>query len=238
LGCVHASVASNVNPDFDAILALDAADRALAAVESEASALDASLSRAHRAESAAAAKIAEIEAALTGNEAAQRALEADIRGHAERRRSATRALEAALGDPDVAERQIAAARAAVAEIEDRQIELLEAGESLTGQRDAARRALADARLDRDRRVAAATDQRADLDVRRKAATAAGSAARGLLPRDLLGRYDMLRSKGFAVARIVDHACGACQGHVQAQHVAELRKGRLDPCRGCGRFLAP
>jgi len=59
-----------------------------------------------------------------------------------------------------------------------------------------------------------------------------------LPADLRQRYDMLRAgkKKVAVARLVDGSCQGCQMTVPVQQVADLKRGLIEPCRGCGRFL--
>ncbi len=227
-----------MNPEFVALIALDAADRELHAADAEATALEALVTSTLAAVHTASSRREEPTAELAKNLKAQRAIDVEVHAFRERKASANRALEAALGNPDVAERQIAQSEAGISEADDRGIALLMAFDEWTLALRKADQALAAAN-------AAVTTLNADLAKRRSksqaridAARALVAAARPSLPRETVLRYDSLRRRGFAVAKVHNHACSACAGHVQPQHLADLHKGRLEPCRGCGRFLAP
>ena len=59
-----------------------------------------------------------------------------------------------------------------------------------------------------------------------------------LYKDIRERYDiLLQRKGSAVAALDgDRCCTRCRIRAAAQQLTEIERGRLQTCRGCGRWL--
>jgi hypothetical protein len=75
----------------------------------------------------------------------------------------------------------------------------------------------------------------------KAATALAAGRAQLLRKDvdetLLATYDrILKSRGHAMAEVIDHRCTACQVMLRPQALGNLRMGELVHCDSCGRIV--
>lgn len=218
---------------------LDGIDRAIASRKTEIEALATRLRDAHAAAEAASndqdAKTADVEA----NTTAQRENTKKTREFQQRRASGVRILEMGSGDPDAAERQIAKCDELIDDAETEMLELLEqaddaqaaltAAQAAKGDADAA---LATAQTDVPQRTKVLEAEIEDLVAQR-------APVLGELPHDIASRYEHFRSRNkWAVSRIERNACKACRIEVRPQHLSDLRKGRLEPCRGCHRWLVP
>jgi len=129
----------------------------------------------------------------------------------------------------------------ISDLEDREIEVMEALEPLDADiaADAAAAATYAAERDRLRQVLAATV--ADIDAEIAARTDARRAAAGAIPPDLLTRYEALRTKlgGTGAARLVGSSCGGCHLTLPAVELDHIRKAPPDAvitCDQCGRIL--
>jgi predicted nucleic acid-binding Zn-ribbon protein len=128
---------------------------------------------------------------------------------------------------------------AISEIEDEILQLLEDIERLTGQLAEARRAAEGQRAAVDKEVEQLRAELARLEeaVAIKKDERLRVAMR--VDRAVLRRYErILESKGdFAVAPIMDGACGGCYVKLPPQRIIEVRRSNeFVECDGCGRIL--
>ena len=165
--------------------------------------------------------------------ALHRRLEA-ARGH---RGNALRLLETGQGDPEGAQRQLDKSSALIDELETEMLEVLEAQDGLSTSLEAAKSAQAakEAHLAELEAAQPAIEEEVTL------ALASDAEARApvwsALDADLQQRYQDFRAKRmWAVSRIRDNACNACNKVVRQQHIADLKRGLIAPCMGCRRWL--
>lgn len=179
------------------------------------------------------------EAALAENRKQQLALQRDIQGHETNRDRAVKALEMGHGDAAAAERQIERTTALIDEVETRQLELLEAQDSLEGALEAAEQELVSAQEHLTGLEASVPEARAAHESAMALLSTERAEVHDALPADLARRYGDLRSRNkWAVAHIVDGACSACRVDVPAQQQADLKRGLIVPCRRCHRWVVP
>jgi hypothetical protein len=129
----------------------------------------------------------------------------------------------------------------ISELEDREIEIMEALEPIDGElrttgveRDALRQ-------DRDRLRRAIADAVVRIDADLASQSAARTAAAATVPADLLARYERLRSQlaGTGAARLVGGSCSGCHLSLPAMEVDRIRKAppeEVITCDQCGRIL--
>lgn len=157
-----------------------------------------------------------------------------------RERGALRALEIGAGNPESAEKQLAQCRVILDQTETEQLVAMERDDVLaTARRDRlAQITRTEAELGEISAQVPVTIRKAEAAL--IVANAARDEALAGLPEELRRRYESLRTskRRNAIVRIADGACSACQMHVQAQQLANLRKGMADPCHGCGRWIVP
>jgi len=177
--------------------------------------------------------------ALAANKTDQHAANRKAHLYTQRKESALRILERGSGDPAAAERQLRQCNTILDDTETNQLELMETQEALEAELDSAAKAIseAEAELERVGREATIRIERIDKDLAETATKRAESWRE--LDREIQDRYvALVRRKRTAVAHITGGACHACQRMITAQHLSDLRKGRLTPCRGCHRWLIP
>jgi len=129
----------------------------------------------------------------------------------------------------------------VTELEDRELEVMEALEPLDAQlaADAAERAELDEAAAGHRALLAEEEQAIDREI--AADQAARDAAAAEVPPDLLKRYEALRAKlgGTGAARLVGDSCAGCHLVLPSMEVDRIRKAPPDAvitCEQCGRIL--
>jgi predicted nucleic acid-binding Zn-ribbon protein len=127
------------------------------------------------------------------------------------------------------------------ELEDREIEIMEALEPLDSDLSAGdvTRATLDSTADR-LRTAIGTNELA-LDAELAQETRARAAAASGVRDDLLARYEQLRAKlgGTGAARLVGGSCSGCHLALSAMELDRIRKAPPDlvvTCDQCGRIL--
>ncbi|HTZ10189.1 MAG TPA: C4-type zinc ribbon domain-containing protein [Acidimicrobiales bacterium] len=129
----------------------------------------------------------------------------------------------------------------ISDLEDRELELMEALEPVDGElqeADVARDAL-ETRATSLRAAIAAAEATLDAEIAQES-TARAEVARGV-PPDLLARYDRLRSRlgGTGAARLVGVSCSGCHLALPSMEVDRIRKAPPDAvitCDQCGRIL--
>jgi predicted nucleic acid-binding Zn-ribbon protein len=129
----------------------------------------------------------------------------------------------------------------ISELEDREIEIMEALEPLDAELSAGdeTRATLDSTADR-LRTAIATNELA-LDAALAEESRARAAAASGVRDDLLARYEQLRAKlgGTGAARMVGGSCSGCHLALSAMELDRIRKAPPDTvvtCEQCGRIL--
>lgn len=186
---------------------------------------------------AATSALKAIEARIEEHRAAERTRHRDLEQARTYQARATKALETGMGDADAAQRQLERTTVQIDDLETEMLEGMERGDALDTERQEAVKALAAAKerveslaVDHDAVIA----QHRAVQARHLAALADVEAT---LPPELQTRYNDFRIKGrWAVAPIVEEACGACYTVVRQQHVSDLRRGIIKPCLNCHRFL--
>lgn len=228
-----------MHPDLEHLARADGIDREIRAT-------DAALREADRSLDEAREQLILKEkalAALTDERAAQRAeehrLEREMHRYRDRRASALRVLEGGGGDPEAAARQLAQVDEILDRHETELLQLLEAADALNERLARAEAALAVARDELARLEAEHPERTAELRARRDELVRAREQELAAVDPALKARYEMLVArKGTAVARVERGACSACRQVVQQQHLTDLARGLVEPCRGCGRWLVP
>lgn len=223
---VHADQLAHRRRHLPEQAALDALAAALAA-------LGESTGPARREREALAAREAELERETAEVVARVAAIE-------ERARSGA---AASYRDQEAMAAEVAALGRRRAELEEHELEVLEASEPLDGELAAAdaRCAELEAELEAARSVLAASASEVDGE-RALVATRRGELA-AAVPRDLLAEYEALRAKlgGVGVARLVRGTCAGCHLTLPATEVDRLRHlpaGSVAHCDQCGRILVP
>jgi predicted nucleic acid-binding Zn-ribbon protein len=131
----------------------------------------------------------------------------------------------------------------ISELEDREIEVMEALEPLDRELQAGDEARDSLEADADRlRGAIATTEQA-LDVELAEENRARAATASDVRDDLLARYEQLRSKlgGTGAARLVGASCSGCHLTLSSMELDRVRKAASDAvitCEQCGRILVP
>ena len=186
-----------------------------------------------------AAALATAEGVLAENREAQLTLQRSLAEHQRNRDSATRLLETGQGNPEAAERQVARCEALIDEVETDILELLEAQDGLADTRAAADAAAQAAVATRDRLATEVPEATAALDAQMRSVSAERDALFSELPGHTQRRYSDFRARGkWAVSRMSGHACDACQMELPAQQRGDLRRGLIEPCRRCHRWVIP
>jgi uncharacterized protein len=129
----------------------------------------------------------------------------------------------------------------ISELEDREIEVMEALEPLDGELQAgdSERDALENEAGRLRRAISEQEQSLDTDIAGQSAARA-SVAEGV-PADLISRYEQLRKKlgGTGAARLVNGSCTGCHLALPAMEVDRIKRAPPDAiitCDQCGRIL--
>jgi predicted nucleic acid-binding Zn-ribbon protein len=129
----------------------------------------------------------------------------------------------------------------VTELEDRELEVMEALEPLDEQLAAAAAEVGELEQAATRHRAALADEERVIDGEIAAQEAARREAAADVPPELLERYEKLRAKlgGTGAARLVGDSCGGCHLVLPSMEVDRIRKappGAVITCDQCGRIL--
>ncbi len=228
-----------MHPDLMALAATDAEDRRIKAIDRALANAGARLADARAAVERATADDTAARAALAALVAAERQLQREVEEYRGNRAAAIRMLEGGHGNADAAERQRARSEAMMDDAETRSLVNLEAQDPARTAVKRAEDALAAAKAARLVAEAEVPALVATLDAERILRVAARDRALVPLDRETRSRYlAQLERKGSAVAYVKADACSACNIAVFQQHLSDLLRGVIVPCRGCLRWLIP
>jgi len=179
---------------------------------------------------------------IAKEEVLRRRQELDVKDHEAKIAKIRKQLDMATDTKQVTafEHEIAFAEGAISKLEDAELESMERTDQLEAQKLVADRAVADTEAkhaqERARAIATiAADKTKLADVE-----ATRTAQRGTIGEDALSTYDRIaKSKGTAVAEVLNQKCMACQMMVRPQRWNELRDRdatEMMSCESCGRML--
>jgi uncharacterized protein len=225
--------------DLEKLVELQKVDLEVARLNTQLAAVPKTLARIDAQLAAARRRVEEARAAIKAGEASKRQYEQEIqslndkiarfRGQSSQVKN-NEQYKALLSE-------IAHAEAEIATFEEKIIGVLLNADSLQSQLAAAEAALNAESADVDRQKAEAT-QNGEVD--RSAAAQAQARSRELrkqVDENLLATYDRVqKSRGYAMAEVLEHRCTACQVMLRPQVMSNLRSGQLVQCDSCGRIL--
>lgn len=228
-----------MHPDLEHLVVADRYDRELRDLKKKKQSLLDILAKAEDRERTTAARVSDLEEETRANQARLRELAREVENYEARRRSATQVLERGTGDPDAAERQLVQVGEKLDALETEQLEAMERDEQLADDLVAARRdaeqAVAFARAE----AAAHPPKMEALRARWNELLPEREATLAELDAHIADRYaSLVARKHRAIAEIVNGSCAACQMVVRQQHIADLQRGLMQTCGGCGRWLLP
>ena len=179
---------------------------------------------------------------IAKEEVLRRRQELDVKDHEAKIAKIRKQLDMATDTKQVTafEHEIAFAEGAISKLEDAELESMERTDQLEAQKLVADGAVADAEAkhaqERARAIATiAADKTKLADVE-----GTRTAQRGTIGEDALSTYDRIaKSKGTAVAEVLNQKCMACQMMVRPQRWNELRDRdatEMMSCESCGRML--
>jgi len=131
-----------------------------------------------------------------------------------------------------------------ASLEDRELELMEAQETVETELSPLVAQVAEAEQVMRAAIARITEQEAIIDAEIAAETEVRAGATAGLAPDLLAVYEKCReqTRGVGVARLVGNTCQGCRLTIPSTEVTRIRKGEVDGtvahCDNCGAILVP
>ena len=225
--------------DIERIARLALADQDLDHLDKELAHLRARIPSATVARDEARASLEAAKVRLTAAKQAERATAREVETYEKRKAGAQRALETGMGDPDAAERQVAQCIQIIDDLENRELEEMEAIEEALVNLDAAEASLIGAEAFLVSETEAAPPEIATHEASRAVAQTERDQAWADVPKDLQLRYELVRKKKkYAAVELRDGYCLACRVHVPLQEASDVNRGLLKHCHSCGRFLLP
>jgi predicted nucleic acid-binding Zn-ribbon protein len=235
--------AKALSPEIESLLALQADDGVLDALEAKLAGLEPRARELDRVRRVAEEALARARAAVEAEEKRQSAMQARVAEHRQLHARNVQQLETVrkMRDATAATAQVEQARDMLA-AEESELETI--GRRLGEQRMAVEvqeRALA--ALDEEQRAAreALAADRASIQQEIAAARARRDGTATRVSRALLGRYDRIRQRrkghGAAVYALRGPSCGNCDTAIPLQRRTMMqRSGAVEPCEACGVLL--
>ena len=137
------------------------------------------------------------------------------------------------------QKQIAATKRKIGEIEDRILALMEKADELDGELAGRRKGFQERSADLETKKAGVRSDAAEQGRSREMLSKRRGEAVAKLPRAVAARYERIRGArhGLAVARVRDDRCSACSVRLRPQLFEEVRVGRsILACESCSRIL--
>lgn len=229
----------SMHADLVQLAAADAEERQMKAADRAIANASERLAAARKAVEATTTTEKTAGAALAALRETERAVHKEIEGYRSSRQAAIRALEAGAGNAEANERQRVKSEALLDEAETRALENLELQDPARASHAKAVAALATAKA-----TLAVAESEVPVEIGRQSEIharhlAARDAALAPLDREHRERYlTLVQRRGTAVSYVRAGSCSACQMTVYQQHVTDILQGRIEPCKGCGRWLVP
>jgi len=228
-----------MHPDLVHLDAANQLDRQLLELKKQKRKLDAALAAAEKANIEAIAEHTRLRDEAAANAQRQHELQRSIEKYEARRQSAVRVLENGTGDPDAAERQVQGCSEQLDALETDLLECMENADSLATAVVSAARHEVEAAATLSELTEAHEPAIAALRSKFDSILPLRDAQLDELDRGTREKYILVRDrKGYAVAPIIAGGCKGCSMMLPNQQLADLRRGLLIPCRGCGRWLVP
>jgi predicted nucleic acid-binding Zn-ribbon protein len=231
-----------MHPDIQKLMELQQMDLEARRLRDEMTALPKLVAQLDAKAKATAGQRAVVIGLIAREEALRRSQESDVKDHQAKIAKVRKQLDLATDSKQVTafEHEIQFAQAAIAKLEDAELESMERSEELDAQKLVADKAVAEAearhKQERERAIAAiAADKTALAEIETRRA-----AHRATVGEAALSTYDRIaKSKGTGVAEALNQKCTACQMLVRPQRWNELRNRDNDEmmtCESCGRLL--
>lgn len=168
----------------------------------------------------------------------ERGLESRLDRYGRQLAAALRSLETGVGNPEVSERQRVSTLELIDEVETGILECIEKQEHLAELHASAVEEHAGLTTQRDAVASEVTTELAERAGRLGTLREDRVPALAALEVDTRRRYDALMAKKGAAVTTVDsqNCCTKCRMLAPTQQLSEVRRGRLEQCRGCGRWL--
>lgn len=185
----------------------------------------------------AEARLVQLLEAVAHLKGEEQRLQQEIETYERRRATAHRVLETGNGNPEAAERQIEQCSDIISNLESQLINNLDTHEATEQERDQHKKVLSALKTSTAQEIQELMDfvVQCEQSISEKKTTRTHISTQ--LDPFLIKRYEQLRrSKGTAVARVVDNCCRSCRLALPMQDQSDLRRGREVACRKCGRWL--
>jgi predicted nucleic acid-binding Zn-ribbon protein len=231
-----------MHPDLQKLMELQQMDLEAKRLRDEIAALPKTVAQLDARAKATAGQRAVVIELIAKEEALRRRQESDVKDQQAKIAKIRKQLDLATDTKQVTafEHEIAFARAAIAKLEDAELESMERSEHLDAQKLVADKAVAEAeakhRQERERAIATiAADKTRLVEVE----TARGM-KRASVGDVALSMYDRIaKAKGTGLAEALNQKCTACQMMLRPQRWNELRNREVEDimtCESCGRLL--
>ena len=226
--------------DLENLVELQKADLELARLNTQLEAIPKTIARIEAQLAASRKRVEDARAAIKAGESAKRGFEQEV-GSLNEKIAKFRSQSSSVKTNEQYKAllsEIAHAEGEIAGYEEKILGVMVNADSLQSQLAAAEAALKSESVEVERQKTEATRE---ADTQRAAAAQAQARSRELrkqMDDSLLATYDrVLKSRGFAVAEVLEHRCTACQVLLRPQVLSNIRAGQeVVHCDSCGRIL--
>jgi uncharacterized protein len=226
--------------DLEKLVELQKVDLEVARLKAQLEAIPKALARIDAQLNAARQRVEEVRAAIKAGETAKRQHEQEI-GSLNDKIAKFRSQSSGVKTNEQYKAllsEIAHAEGEIAAYEEKIIGVMLNADSLQAQLAAAEDALKTASADVERKKAAANSEAGAQRAAAAQAQARSQELRKQVDESLLANYDRVaRSRGYAMAEVLEHRCTACQVMLRPQVMSQLRAAQeVVHCDSCGRIL--